>query len=81
MKKGKKTYIFRVVIEQDRDAWSAYCPELLKQGAATWGHTRQEALRNINEVIHMVIEELIEDGQPIPASIKTSSQSLVAVSL
>jgi hypothetical protein len=38
-----KTYIFKAAGEPDEDRWSAYCPALLRQGAATWGHTREEA--------------------------------------
>ena len=44
------SYIFKVVVEPDEDKWSAYCPALLKQGAATWGDTEEEALKHIHEV-------------------------------
>ena len=30
-------------------------PALLKQGASTWGETREGALKHINEVIHMIV--------------------------
>jgi len=39
---------------------------LEKEGAATWGYTREEALKNIREVVEMIVEELIEDGKPFP---------------
>ena len=42
-----RTYTFNIVLEPDEDRWHAYCPALHEQGAATWGHTREEALRNI----------------------------------
>lgn len=61
-----KTYIFRVVVEPDEDRWHAYCPVLEKYGAATWGYTAEEAMKNISEVVGMVIEELVEDQEPIP---------------
>jgi predicted RNase H-like HicB family nuclease len=61
-----KTYIFRVVVEPDEDRWHAYCPALEEYAAATWGYTKEEGLKNIQEVVQMVIEELIEDGEPIP---------------
>ena len=61
-----KTYTFKVVVEPDEDRWHAYCPALEQYGAATWGDTEEEALRHINEVVQMVVEELIEDGEPIP---------------
>ena len=44
-----KSYVFRVVLEHDEDVWRAVIPELEAQGAATWGKTREEALRNIQE--------------------------------
>ena len=58
-----KTYTFRVVIEPDEDRWSAYCPTLEKYAAATWGYTREDALKNIQEVVQMVLEELLEDRE------------------
>ena len=56
-----KSYIFPVVIEPDENVWRAYVPELESRGAATWGHTPDEALRNIQEVTQMVVEELLVD--------------------
>ncbi len=61
-----KTYTFKVVVEPDDDRWYAYCPALHKYGAATWGETREEAFQHIQEVVHMVIAELREDGVAIP---------------
>jgi predicted RNase H-like HicB family nuclease len=67
-----KTYRFKVVIERDEDfdgnpsGWHAYVPALERLGGSTWGKTREEALQNINEVVHMIVEELTEDGQPLP---------------
>jgi predicted RNase H-like HicB family nuclease len=61
-----KTYTFKVVVEPDEDRWQAYCPALEQYGAATWGNTPEEALKHIQEVVQMVIEELAEDGIAIP---------------
>ncbi|MBK5191157.1 MAG: type II toxin-antitoxin system HicB family antitoxin [Methanosarcinales archaeon] len=74
-----KTFIFNVVIEDDpfedgRMAYHTYCPALDEYGAATWGFTRDEALKNIQEVVRMIVEELIEDGKPIPESPKKDVQ-------
>lgn len=68
-----KIYNFRVVIEPDEDAagnaaWYAYCPALVNLGAATSGRTRDEALKNINEVVRMIVQESIEEGTPLPES-------------
>jgi predicted RNase H-like HicB family nuclease len=68
------TYIFKVVVEPDEDKWSAYCPALLTQGAATWGNTEAEALRHIHEVVHMVVQALMEDGEPIPEDVLVSQE-------
>lgn len=60
------TYLFRAVVEPDDDVWSAYCPALLQQGASTWGESREEALRNLQEVVDMVVASLVEHGESIP---------------
>lgn len=61
-----KSYLFPVVVEADEDVWRAYVPDLEAEGAATWGTTREEALRNIQEVMQMIVEEYLEDGKPLP---------------
>ena len=61
-----KTYIFRVVVEPDEDRWAAFCPALERYAASPWGYTREEALKNIQEVVQMVLQELVEDQEPIP---------------
>jgi len=80
-----KTYIFRVVVEPDEDKWHAYCPILEKYGAATWGYTREEALKNIQEVVRMVLEELEEDNEPIPEGpneeVFVSTEPRIAISI
>jgi predicted RNase H-like HicB family nuclease len=75
------SYIFRIVLEPDEDVWRAYIPELEAMGAATWGHTKDEALRNIQEVAQMVLEELIEERRTIPQGVTISDQPMVAVNL
>jgi len=66
-----KTYTFKVVLEPDQDAegnpaWHAYCPALVDIGAATSGRTKEEALARINEVVHMIVEEFIDEGRALP---------------
>jgi len=56
-------------------------PELEARGAATWGHTPDEALRNIQEVTQMVVEALIEDGEPLPPGVTVIEQPVVAVNV
>jgi predicted RNase H-like HicB family nuclease len=67
-----KTYNFKVVIEPDEDfdgnpsGWHAYCPALERVGGSTWGSTREEALKNINDVVRMIVAEAIEEGKALP---------------
>ena len=61
------TYRFNVSVEPDGDRWYAYCPALLSAGAATWGYTRAEALRNIQDVVRMVVDSLVEHGEALPS--------------
>ena len=67
-----KTYNFKVVLERDEDfdgnpdGWHAYCPVLEHQGASTWGATEAEALKNINDVLRMVVESMVEHGEHVP---------------
>jgi predicted RNase H-like HicB family nuclease len=76
-----KSFVFKVVIEPDEDRWHARVPELESRGAATWGKTREEALRNIQEVAQVVIEEMLEDGEPIPEGIMVRDEALVSVTV
>jgi predicted RNase H-like HicB family nuclease len=82
---GMKTYVFRVVVEPDEDAWHAYCPALVSQGGATWGATKEEALQHIEEVVKMVVESLIEHGEPVPETpadeVQVSTEPQVAVTI
>jgi len=60
--KEMMTYIFRVVIEEDpfpdgQMAYHIYCPALKDYAASTWGYTKEEAIKNIQEVIQMIIED------------------------
>lgn len=67
-----KTYNFKVIVERDEDfdgnpsGWHAYCPALESLGGATWGKTQEEALENIGEVVRMIVQELAEEGTPLP---------------
>jgi predicted RNase H-like HicB family nuclease len=75
------TYTFRVAVEPDEDRWRAFAPGLEHLGAATWGYTREEALRHIREVLELVVAELVEDGEPVPADAQASEEPLVSVTV
>ena len=76
-----KSYLFRVVVEKDEDVWRAFVPELESRGAATWGHTKDDALRNIEEVLQMVVEDLLQQGESLPASVTVTNEPMVAVNV
>lgn len=61
-----QTYTFEVVVEPDEGGYHAYCPALRRFGAVTQGATEAEALRNINEVVQMIMDELKQDGISLP---------------
>ncbi len=65
------TYTFKVVVEPDEGGFHAYCPDLRRYGAVTQGATYEEALRNINEVVQIIVDELKEDGIPLPPASDT----------
>jgi predicted RNase H-like HicB family nuclease len=72
-----KSYTFRVVVERDEDRWHAFCPALESQSASTWGYTREEALRHIDEVTQLVVESMIEHGEQLPAETTEPGQVTV----
>jgi predicted RNase H-like HicB family nuclease len=86
-----KTYNFRVVVEPDEDfdgnpaGWHAFCPALEQQGASTWGPTETEALKNLDSVVHMVVESMVEHGERIPdesqGSVEVTLEPRVAVTV
>jgi len=62
IEKEMMTYIFKIVIEEDpfpdgRMVYHIYCPALKDYAASTWGYTKEEAIKNIQEVIQMIIED------------------------
>ena len=79
-----KSYVFKVVVEDDeqedgRPAFRAYCPALESAGASTWGDSREEAMKNIGEVLHMIVDELAGEGKEIPPDALIASSESAAV--
>lgn len=69
LKTQVKSYTFEAVIEPDffedgREAYHAYIPAI--RGCSTWGYTVEEALKNLEETAKMLIDLMIELGEPIP---------------
>jgi len=80
-----RTYTFNIVVEPDEDCWHAYCPALHEKGSPLWGHTREEALRNIEEVVRLGMESMVEHDEPLPESlggqVEVTVEPRVAVTL
>jgi predicted RNase H-like HicB family nuclease len=62
-----QTCTFKVVVEPDEGGYHAYCPALREFGAVTQGATEVEALKYINEVVQMIVDELKQDGIALPS--------------
>ena len=73
-------YTFKAVVEPDEDRSHAYAPGLEQLGAATWGYSREEALGHVREALEMVVAELVEEGEPIPAA-QAGEEPLVTVTV
>lgn len=59
-----KTYNLQVIIEQDEDrVFIAECPAL--QGCYAQGKTFEQAIKNIQDVIMMCIQEMKEENKKI----------------
>ena len=57
-------YVYRLVVEPDEDKYYAEIPAL--PGCYSWGHTYEEALKNIKEALELWLEVKKEAGEPIP---------------
>ena len=75
-----RTFIVPVEVEQEEDGrWSAWVEAL--PACAVRGHSREEALRALNDAAQAYIEVLLEKGKNIPAEIETADSPVVAVSV
>ena len=61
-----QTYVFSVVIEPDEEGWRAFYPSWEHIGVSTWGPTREDALKNIQEVLEIILDEFEQEGKPMP---------------
>jgi len=55
---------FGVIIEKDDNGYYAHIPAV--QGCYAQGDTYEEVLTNIQEVLHLILEEIVASGQKIP---------------
>ena len=66
---------YAVVIEKTETGYSAYVPDL--PGCVSVGRTREEMDRNMREAIELYLDELREQGAPIP--LPTTDTEYIAV--
>lgn len=66
---------YAVVIEKTGTGYSAYIPDL--PGCVSVGGSREELDRNIREAMDLYLDELREQGSPIPAP--TTDTEYIAV--
>lgn len=78
-----KTYVFKVDLEPDEEGWRAFYLPWENIGASTWGKTKEEAIKNIQEVLSMIIEEFIKEGKEITTKegMTVSEETLVPVNV
>ncbi|MDI6789005.1 MAG: type II toxin-antitoxin system HicB family antitoxin [Planctomycetota bacterium] len=58
-----KDYKVSVVIENDKDGYFAFCPEL--QGCYSQGKTYEEVLKNIKDAIKLHIEDRLANKEKV----------------
>lgn len=76
-----ESYLCPVLLEEEDGRWFACIPKLEARGAATQGDTREEALRRIQEVAQMVIEDMLEEGESMPPDIVKFEHPIVVVNM
>ncbi len=86
-----RSYTFKVVLERDKwpdepdekAVWRAYVPAL--PAAHAWGDTQQEALNRLKDAVDLIIEDMLERGEPIPeaprSQVKTAKEPLITVNV
>lgn len=77
-----KTYVFRIELEEEEDGrWSAGIPAL--PGCATWGYTRDEALRNLRDAAEAYVRDMEKAGEEVPqeATMEVIREPVVAVTV
>lgn len=58
------TYNYTTIFEPDEEGYHVFCPTL--PGCHSYGHTVEEAQKNIREAIEAYLESLKKDGELIP---------------
>jgi antitoxin HicB len=77
-----KSYVFLAEVLQEEDGrWSAGVPSL--PGCATWGFTKEEALRNLRDAVEAYIRDVHNAGGEISkeAFTEVRNEPLIAVTV
>ncbi|MGH6895623.1 MAG: type II toxin-antitoxin system HicB family antitoxin [Geminicoccales bacterium] len=77
-----RSYVFRAeLIEEDDGRWSAGAP--LLPGCATWGATKEEALRNLHDAVEIYLRDVERAGAEIPSGAprEVTDEPVVAVTI
>lgn len=78
--KQPKTYVFPIQLLADVDGrWSATCPAL--SGCATWGHTQEDAIKNIQEAVEAYVDDMIRAGESLPPEVHPLDTPAVSVTV
>jgi len=76
------TYVLRAELAEEADGrWSAGIPAL--PGCATWGATRDEALRNLRDAAAGYVRDMQKAGEDVPrdATLEVIPEPAVAVTV
>ncbi|MSQ12590.1 MAG: type II toxin-antitoxin system HicB family antitoxin [Dehalococcoidia bacterium] len=76
-----KSYTFRVELERDDEGWRACFPAGEELRASTWGETWEDALKNIQEVLSIIVEEFAQEGRQIPQTTRITVSEGVLVTV
>ena len=77
-----KSYVFQAELIEEQDGrWSAGVPAL--PGCATWGETREEALRNLHDAVEAYLRDVGRAGAEVPRGVArdVTDEPLVAVTI
>ena len=77
-----KTSALQVVLEKDKwpdepdekTVWRAYITALEHKGAASWGYTQKEALKNLQDAVDLLVESLLEHEEELPPGLSSQIQ-------
>lgn len=73
-------HVFGIRLEREGDGrWTAGCPSL--SGCVTWGATRDEALRIIQEAVDAYVADMVNIDELLPAGIVVLNEPAVSVTV